>query len=163
MIWSVDNIEWNIPCQIERTAEMTASDISGVLLDKTYFNDVLGTYMKYDIKIAVPFGMEDEYTELYELLTQPVDAHVFVLPYNQSTITLTARVASISDQYVYVDGRKNYWKGFGFSLIANHPSKEMSLNEAISRGTTQEPPFVNIPDGATFQWDAQNNAWIRLS
>ena len=41
MIWSIDGLEWNVPCQIERTSEMTPSEISGMLLDKSYFNDVV--------------------------------------------------------------------------------------------------------------------------
>ena len=153
MIWSVDGIEWNIPCKIERTAEITASEISGALLDKTYFNDVLGTYMKYDISIAVPFGMEDVYTEIYETLAEPIDAHTFILPYNQSTVTIIGRVESISDQYVYINGAKNYWKGFSFTVISNHPTKEVTLSEVLERGMSPEPSFVDLPDGALYMWD----------
>ena len=162
MIWSIDGIEWSIPCQITRTAEMAASDISGVLLDKTYFNDVLGTYMKYDIAIAVPFGMEDDYTDLYETVTSPVDAHEFILPYGQTTIAITGRVASVSDQYVYMDGTRNYWKGFSFTVIANHPTKENSLGDVITRGMSPMPAHVIIPDGAIYEWDAQEGTWSRI-
>ena len=54
MSFTVDGVEWNIPCTIERTAEITASEISGLLLNRNYFNDVLGTYMRYTISIAIP-------------------------------------------------------------------------------------------------------------
>ena len=160
MIWSIDGIEWNIPCQIERTAEMTASEISGVLMNRTYFNDVLGTYMKYTVAIAVPFGMEDVYTDIYETITTPVDAHEFVLPYNQQTIQITGRVESVSDQYVYIDRNRKYWKGFKFSVIANHPTKEMTLSEVLERGMSPMPPYINIPDGTVYAWDAASGKWI---
>jgi hypothetical protein len=35
----LDGMSWDIPCDIERIAEMKASEISGMLLDKSYFND----------------------------------------------------------------------------------------------------------------------------
>ena len=160
MIWSIDGIEWEIPCQIQRTAEMTASDISGVLLDKTYFNDVLGTYMKYDIAIAVPFGMEDEYTDLYETVTSPVDAHEFILPYGQTTIQITGRVSSVSDQYVYMDETRNYWKGFAFSVISNHPTKQNDLGDVVTVGMSPMPTQINIPDGSIYEWDAEDGEWL---
>ena len=36
MYFSVDGMEWNFPVDIERVAEVTASEISGMLLNKTY-------------------------------------------------------------------------------------------------------------------------------
>lgn len=160
MIWSMDGLEWDVPCQIERKAEMTASEISGMLLDRTYFNDVIGTYLAYDVAIAVPFGQEDVYTDLYEAITKPVDAHEFVFPYNQQTIQVTGRVASVSDQYVYIDGKRNYWKGFKFTCVSIHPTKEMSLDEVITRGMSPIPSHINIPDGSVFVWDASEGRWI---
>lgn len=166
MIWSIDGTAWDVPCQIERTAEMTASDISGVLLDKTYFNDVLGTYMKYTVAVAVPFGMEAAINEIYEIVTTPVDGHEFVLPYNGSTITVVGHVKQVSDRYVYMGPNKNYWRGFKFEVVSNHPSKEMSLGEVVTRGMTRVPsrdeggyPFI---DGAYYQWIAAESAFERV-
>ena len=98
-MFSVDGIQWTLPCDIERTAEMEASEISGMLLNKQYFNDVIGTYLRYTVRIVVPFGGEAEYSQLYEILTDPVDAHSFVLPYNRDNISITGRVERISDIY----------------------------------------------------------------
>lgn len=66
---TIDGYQWPVPCDIEREAEMTPSEISGMMLDKTYFNDVLGTYMRYDVSLAVPPKLEREYDEIYETLT----------------------------------------------------------------------------------------------
>ena len=65
MSWSIDGNAWNYPCTIQRVAEVTPSDISGMLLDKQYFNDVLGTWMKYTVTIAVPKDREEDYTTIY--------------------------------------------------------------------------------------------------
>lgn len=151
-MFSIDGKQWAIPCDITRTAEVTPSDISGLMLDKTYFNDVIGTYMKYTISIAVPVSMRDEYAQLYEVITAPVDAHTFILPYNNSTITITARVTRISDVYVRLDGDGVYWKDIQFEIIANHPSKTMALDAVIERGRAPLPDVAAPAEGDTYTW-----------
>lgn len=150
-MWYIDGIGWNIPCSIDRIAEVTPSEISGMLLNKQYFNDILGTFMRYNISIAIPVGMEESYAQLYELLSDPVDAHTFILPYNQTTITLTARVETISDKYYKQEGGKAIWRGTKFSVIANHPSKEISLSQAIARGISPEPQVQEAEIGDIYE------------
>ena len=129
MIWSIDGFEWSLPCTVERTAEMSASEISGLLLDKSYFNDVLGTYMKYDIKIEVPFNRMEEYTELYNsFLIAPVSAHEFVLPYVGGMITVVGRIENVKDIYVRTKSGGIHWHGIQFSVIGNHPTKKVIYN-----------------------------------
>lgn len=147
---TIDGYEWDVPCDVERAAEMTPSEISGLMLDRSYFNDVLGTYMRYDLTLAVPPSREADYATLYETLTAPVDAHSFVLPYNQDTITLTARVESVQDVLVYTRTRKQYWRGIKFSVIANHPTKTLSLGEVISRGKSPLPEVIGLPIGSLY-------------
>ncbi len=163
MIWSIDGLEWTVPCQVDRTAEMRASEISGVLLDKTYFNDVVGTYMSYEVSIAVPMSMAKEYEDLYDLIITPVSGHTFVLPYGQSTITIVGRVASVSDQYHYMDGRRNYWLGFKFTVVSNHPTKEEDLNTVLSYGMDPMPSTIGIEDGAAFAWNDTDGVWEAIS
>lgn len=159
MIWSIDGLEWTVPCQVDRTAEMRPSEISGVLLDKTYFNDVIGTYMSYEVSIAVPMSMAKEYEDLYDLIITPVSGHTFVLPYGQSTVTIVGRVASVSDQYHYMDGKRNYWLGFKFTVVSNHPTKEEDLETVLSHGMDPMPSTIGIEDGAAFIWDAEEGVW----
>lgn len=159
MSFTIDGLEWQYPCQITREAKLTASEISSLMLDKNYFNDCLGTWMQYTVVIAVPFGSEDEYAQIYESLTQPVDGHVFVFPYNNSTITITARVTGVTDVWVKMPGNKNYWKGTEFTVIANHPSKTMNLAQTLLRGRTPFPDLATVEDGATFTYTTENG-WI---
>ena len=153
MSFFIDNTEIDLPCSIEREAELTASDVSGVLLDKSYFNDVLGTYMKYTVAIAVPIGQEGTYSLLYEALTQPIDGHTFMFPYNQGMIEITGRITVISDRYYKEENGVHIWRGTKFSVIANHPSKTMTLDEMIVRGLTPVPnvEFPNLGDIYEFQ------------
>lgn len=154
----VDGLVWNVPCNIEREARISASDISGLMLDRSYFNDVLGTYMEYTIGIAVPMNMREEYAQIYEALTNPLDGHSFILPYNNSTIALTARVTNVSDVYVRLPGGENYWKGIEFTIISNYPTKAMSLGEMVVTGREPFPAVSEPAEGAKYEY--HNGAWV---
>lgn len=156
-MWSVDGMQFDLPCSIERKASLTASEVSGMLLDKTYMNDVIGTFMEYTIKLAIPIGQEGDYVTLYEILTDPIDAHTWILPYNQGTIELTARVEVISDAYYKEENGVNIWRGIAFTVIANHPSKEYTLDEMVQRGLSPEPPIVMAELGDTYLYT--ENGW----
>lgn len=142
MSFKIDGIDWDFPCTVERTAEIQASDISGLMLDKTYFNDVLATYMRYDLRIEVPFGREQDYTLLYDkFLIAPVGSHSFELPYQGGIIEVVGRIESVSDIYVrhtttvpveeggvvvsYEKKESIHWKGIQFSVTGNHPTKKV--------------------------------------
>lgn len=157
-MFTVDGLTWDIPCNIEREARISASDISGLMLDRSYFNDVLGTYMSYTIGIAVPMDMREQYTQIYEVLSNPVDGHTFILPYNDGTIEITARVTSISDVYVRLSGGSNYWKGIEFNIIANYPTKAMTLGEMVVAGREPFPSVAEPAEGAIYVYS--NGAWV---
>jgi hypothetical protein len=156
-VFTIDGIQWPYPCAIERVAELTASEISGMLLDRSYFNDVLGTYLQYTVTIAVPLNNRDIYSTIYEMLTAPVDGHTFTLPYNQGTLTLTGRITNVSDVYVRLPENGQYWKGTRFTVIGNHPSKQMSLGEMIVRGRAPMPEVASVDIGDLYVYTA--NGW----
>ena len=154
----IDGVAWSVPCDIVRTAEIKPSQISGLMLDKSWFNDVIGTYMSYTVSLAVPVTLRDLYAQIYELLTDPVDGHTFVLPYNGSTVTITGRVQNVKDALVRFPGDINHWKGVSFTIIANHPTKAYSLSEAITRG--RKPlPEVSMPQEGD-AWHYTDGAWV---
>lgn len=157
-MFMIDGLIWDVPCKIERTAEITPSEISGLMLDKSYFNDVLGTYMSYTISMAVPLNMREEYAQIYEAITNPVDGHTLVLPYNNGMIEITARIASISDVYVRLPGGQNYWKGIQFTAIANYPTKAMTLGEMVVTGRAPFPAVADPSEGDTYTYT--NGGWV---
>lgn len=157
---SIDGVQWPLQCEVTRAAELTASEISGLMLDKSYFNDVIGTWMTYDVKIVVPFGMETEYAQIYERLTDPVDGHLFVLPYNNSTIQITGRVTQVRDRYYPRAGGSNYWAGTEFSVVANHPTKTYTLSQMIARGRAGLPDVASGTIGETYVYTA--SGWEKV-
>ena len=108
--------------------------------------------------MVVPLNMRDEYAQIYEAITNPVDGHTLVLPYNNGTIEITARIANISDVYVRLAGGQNYWKGIRFTAIANHPTKAMTLGEMVVAGRAPFPSVADPSEGDSYTWT--NGAWV---
>ena len=154
---TIDGVVWSVPCKIVRTAEIKPSQISGLMLDKSWFNDVIGTYMSYTVTLAVPVTLRDLYAQIYEILTDPVDGHTFVLPYNSSTVTVTGRVQTVKDTLARFPGDVNHWKGITFTVIANHPTKSKTLAEIETRGRTVVPEVAEHNEGDTWVWT--NGGW----
>lgn len=165
MIWSIDGIEWDVGCTIERVSKITSSSVSGMMLDKSYNNDVLGTYLTYKVKLAVPVNQMDKYAQIYELLTAPVSGHTFVFPYGEwDPITIVARVENISDVYVRRPNGTAFWKGISFEAVSNYPAKTSNLEDILETGKIPPPPQTNVPEGtvATFnngEWEYQYPAY----
>lgn len=144
MGFSVDGVEWPVEIKVERLPEVRESDLSGTLVTGTQFRDILGTFLRFRVTITVPYDMRSEYAALYELLTDPVDGHVFVLPYNSTEITVTGAVKNFSDlRYPLPDGG-SYWAGGSFDVEANHPTKFLSLDEVLARGGA---PLPDLSEG----------------
>lgn len=153
----VDGTQWPYPCDITREAELRQSDVSGLMLDGSYYNDVLGTFMSYTVKIAVPLNHKDDYTTLYETLTDPVEGHTFVLPYNQGTIQIVGRVENISDVYVRLPNGGIYWNGIQFTVVSNTASKSKTQAQIVSRGMSPLPAIAEHNEGDTWVWT--NGSW----
>lgn len=159
MSWSIDGVEWEYPCTIQRVSEVSASEISGLMLNKAYFNDVIGTYLKYTVTIAVPKGHESDYTTIYELLSAPLNYHTFVLPYNESTVTINGRMQTVSDQWVRLPNNKQTWRKTTFEIIANTPTKVANGQYIQNHGLTPYPNDPKAKVGDFYEYTA--GGWIQ--
>jgi hypothetical protein len=157
-VLTIDGVDWDVTPKITRKAEMKASEISGFMLDKSYRNDVMGTYLSYEIEIGIPFWSVKSYDDLYEVLTDPVDGHSIVVPYNQGTITITGRIEVVQDVYVRKPGGGNYWRETTFTVTANHPTKEFSLGEMLTRGRAPLPELSSGTIGDA--WIYTSSGWV---
>ena len=152
MILRIDGVEFDVKIRLTREAEIKESDISGYMLNRVYNKDVLGTYMKYTVTFDYPLYDQSKYAALYEMLTQPVPTHLFVLPYNQSTVTLTATVEPITDEVLEFENGDIYWRACSFAIVGANPTKQMTLQEAIARGVVVLPPVTNPEVGDKYEW-----------
>ena len=157
--FTVDGVSFMGLCEISRVSDIKASDISGLLLDKTYFNDVIGTFLQYDITLALPMYDRNDYDELYELLTKPIDGHSFTIDYGQTQVQITGRVENVKDSHVRTRGGDGYWDGLQFSVIANHPSKTMDLDDVLTMGMTPLPANPEATVGDLYEYT--QGGWVQ--
>ena len=155
---TVDGIAWPWPCDVTREASVASSRISALMLDGSYFNDVLGTYMRYTVSVAVPAEEREAYARLYETLTDPVDGHRFALPYAQGTLELTGRVERVEDIYVRGPGDTPLWRGGRFTVTANHPTKTRTLAQTLAAGRAPFPDIALPEVGDCYTFDGAQ--WV---
>jgi len=155
----IDGVEYDVKCTIRRQADVRDTDISGEMMDGSYFHDVEGTYYDYEISFDYPLYNQDKYAEIYEVLTQPVDGHAFILPYNNSMVALTAKVEPVEDEKIEMQGGRTYWRALRFALTANAPTKQLSLSQVLLRGRAPLPDVASPADGASYTWDAESGTW----
>ena len=153
----IDGVEYNVKCSIERTIEIKESSISGLMLGGRIFRDILGTYYSYDIRLEMPLKNKGRYHSLIEQLSEPVEGHAFVLPYNTGTIELTGKVEAPEDVWVKLESGYTYWDGLKFTIAPNGPSKTEALSTTISRGMTPLPDVYTAQIGDTYTMTA--NGW----
>lgn len=154
-MFTVDGLQWGYPCEIRRVSEVRASEISGMMLNGTYFTDVLGTYLKYTVKLVVPLNDRAAFNAIYEKITDPVGHHTFTFPYNQTTVTVTAEVKQIRDVFVRLPNGGQYWKGIEFDVMSVAPTKAPSLSGAIAYGLPPLPNDVAPETGDTYTWNGE--------
>ena len=159
-MFSIDGVQYNVKCTIEREAEIKASDISGMLLNGTTFYDILGTYMSYNISLVMPLHNRERYATLIEQLTEPVGGHAFVLPYNGATIQITGKVESPRDVWVKLESGYTYWQGLRFTVTSIAPTKSESLGEVIARGFPVVPDVSSPEEGDAYIWNG--SGWVAL-
>lgn len=153
-MFTIDGVEYNVECSIEREAEIKNSDISGLLLNGQMFNDVLGTYMTYDVTLTMPLRNKARYAALISQLTEPVEGHTFVMPYDDGTLELTGKVEAPADVWVKLPSGYTYWKGLKFTVTANGPTRQQTLAEAIDRGLLPLPDVLEPEIGDTYTYTA---------
>lgn len=120
----VDGTRYDFPCDIQRKARIVSSDVSGMLMNKTEYNDALATYYDYTLKFAIPVDKMGVYEAFFEQVTAPVDSHTFLFPYNQTNIYITGKVESVSDVFYREVNGVNVWRNVQMNIKALVPTKE---------------------------------------
>lgn len=157
-MFTIDGVQYKVKCSITRIAEIKESSISGLMLNGEIFRDVLGTYFSYDIELTMPLKNRDRYAALIEQLTEPVEGHTFVLPYNNSTLQLTGKVEDPEDVWNILPSGFKFWDGLKFTIAPNGPTKALTLDQVLVRGRTPLPDIAAPAEGDTYTY--HNGQWV---
>lgn len=93
------------------------------LLTAKMERDVLGTFYNYNMNIDSSFMTKEEYDELYEILSAPVDSHTIEVPYGQSMLVYEAYITSGSDELLAIRNSVNLWDNLSINFVAMEPQR----------------------------------------
>ena len=122
----IDGVKYDVyDTKITRGFQILDGENVGRLMNGKMERDVIGTYYNYTWELS-PADYED-YDELYEVLSAPVDYHIITVPYGRdSTKTFQAYVTSGQDELIHVGNNRNYWEGLSVQFIAINPARRPS-------------------------------------
>lgn len=106
-----------------RAFELAEGENAGAMLSGRYERDLIGTGYSYQLAVEPNPLNRADYDAFYEAITAPTPTHTVVMPYGQTTITFTARVASGQDVFGGTVGGKKLWRGLTVDFIANAPQR----------------------------------------
>lgn len=125
-MFKIDGIEFTkgvIP-KVKRNFQITDGENAGrLIITAKMERDIIGTFYNYTMTIDSRFMSAEEYDELYDILSAPVDSHIIEIPYGQTTLIYEAYVTNGSDELVIINNKKNKWANLQFNFIAMEPQR----------------------------------------
>lgn len=125
-IFSVDGRYFNVLIPedgIERNFAIVDTDDAGRVLTGAMERDIIGTFYNYTIKLVTNLLSFEEYDELYETLSAPVDYHILRVPYAQDTLQFKAYITSGKDVLKRMSAKGNHWQQLSVNFIAMEPER----------------------------------------
>ena len=117
----IDSVSYNVPViSIKRTADFL-DKYAERTVDGVLHRELIGVYFNYTIKFGQA-SMED-YSSLYDKLTEPEEFHTVTIPDEDGDLTFTAYFAGISDELVKAKGSDRFWKSLSVGFIAERPAR----------------------------------------
>lgn len=108
--------------KITRSFQVLDGENVGRLMNGKMERDVIGTYYNYTWELS-PKDY-DQYDELYELLSAPVDSYMIEVPYGRNQRrTFEAYVTSGQDELIHAENGEYYWEGLSINFVAMNPAR----------------------------------------
>ena len=89
-----------------------------------YERDIVGTYYDYDLIISIADFPRNEYDELFEILSDPVDSHMVEMPYGENgTMTFEAMIEAGDDELSVLNEDCAEWADLTVTFRAKKPQR----------------------------------------
>lgn len=106
---------------MQRQGRILDRDTASRTTAGTMKRDIIGTYYNYVIQIETKGLDVNEYDDLYEALSAPVDSHTLEVPYGQGLLVFEAYVSNVDDSLKLAGERFNLWAGLSVTFTAMSP------------------------------------------
>lgn len=127
--FKIDGIEFTkaIVSEPERSFSIVDGENAGRLIATAKMErDVLGTFYNYSMTVDHSFMADEEYFELYNLVSAPVDSHTLEVPFNGGTLVFEAYITSGKDKLKGIINGKNIWSELSLNFVAMEPKRRPS-------------------------------------
>lgn len=123
-IFTIDGVGYNVGVvSIHRTANIKDGPNADNALSGKRWRDVQGTFYDYTMEVSADGMSREDYDTMYEVLSAPVDSHVLVAPYGQTTISFTAYIEVVEDDVLYMDDG-TAWGNLTVNLYAQEAKRK---------------------------------------
>lgn len=110
---------------LKRSFSVLDGENAGRTMDGAMQRDIIGTYYNYSMEIDPEDSDPDEYDELYEAISAPVNSHEVVFPYGRDVLKFQAYVANGDDELFDASGG-NRWDNLSINFVAMKPQRRPS-------------------------------------
>lgn len=123
-IFTIDGVGYNVGVvSIHRTANIKDGPNADNALSGKRWRDVQGTFYDYTMEVSADGMSREDYDAMYEVISAPVDSHVLVAPYGQTTISFTAYIEVVEDDVLYMDDG-TAWGNLTVNLYAQEAKRK---------------------------------------
>lgn len=123
-IFTIDGVGYNVGVvSIHRTANIKDGPNADKALSGKRWRDVQGTFYDYTMEVSADGMSREDYDAMYEVISAPVDSHVLVAPYGQTTISFTACIEVVEDDVLYMDDG-TAWGNLTVNLYAQEAKRK---------------------------------------
>ena len=109
--------------ELRRRARIEDGDQAGEVKSGEWLRDLVGTYYDYFMTIETNTLSTEDYDNLYEALTAPVESQQVTFPYGQETLSFDAYIENVQDEFLGIIASGNRWGHLSVSFKAKKPQR----------------------------------------
>lgn len=118
----MDGIAYNVRVsKMTRKFSVQDTDKTGRTQDGEMYRDIIGTFYNYSMTVEQMDGDAESFDSFWEAISKPVESHVCVFPYGQSTMTQRMYITSGEQDLIVKMPMKNKWGEIAVNYIAMSP------------------------------------------
>ena len=107
---------------VKRSFRIPDGPVAGKMLSGYLTGDITGTYYDYDLTLTAQQLPDNEYNELYEILSAPVESHMVEMPYGLGSLTFEAMIETGTDELIPMDDG-TWWGNLSVSIRSKKPQR----------------------------------------
>ena len=107
--------------KLTRKFSVQDTDKTGRTQDGEMYRDIVGTFYNYSMTVEQMGSDRESFDSFWEAVSQPVESHVCVFPYNQTIMTQKMYITSGEQDLISKTADRTLWGEISLNYIAMSP------------------------------------------